>query len=370
MSIAAVKELQALFGRFDHAYHRTPEDVDVVLDRVMSVATCLERLRTDGQIGAYLGGMDSIDRFYRDSSESTLMEDPRDPAIMQAIAEYFPIHTLSGLNFFTGSQDEIMQAAIRSYAAHMQVRSAFTLKNDAVSVVREMAKQGLKNSVDDFLILLEEISQHDPMIMGKADFRVTLCCAFEGVMSANAPFSVSPKLHSLVESYLINSRLEFQIAWPNIESAMGLAKCGYPELAGNLATTVFPRCRTLNERQLLGMKALGIDVDPVMQKIALNPSPGWAQAYFAYLLLTPDTHLEIPGLSLADQGNKAAAKLMIQKLHAEEGFNMTNARLLMGEYGRLYPTEGRDFFEIPKLKPLALTVDRYREASIGADLGL
>jgi len=61
---------------------------------------------------------------------------------------------------------------------------------------------------------------------------------------------------------------------------------------------------------------------------------------------------------------------MIMKICVQDHYNLPYAKQLLGEYGRLYPNEGREFSENPKLKPLAITVDRYREAAMGADLGL
>lgn len=370
MGIAATKEVQTLFGQFEHAYFERPDDVDVLLHRVMAVATCLDRLRSEGCIGAYLGGMDSIDRLYRENAERTLMEDPRDPVVMKAIAEHFPIHTMTGLNFFMKSSDEVMQAAIRSYAAHMQVRSAFTLKNDAASVVRYMAVNGLHRSVDDFLGLMEEISSHDPQIMPPADFGTTLCGAFEGIYDAEAPFAVSKDLHRLVEVHLKNKESQFQISYPNIESAMGLAKAGYHDLAIDIAKSVFPRARKLDDQIIIRMEQIGMKVEPILNRVAQKPTAGWAEAYLAYTLQTERKDLEVNPLSLADSSVKGAAKRMLIKICVQDRFNQTAARSLMAEYGRLYPDEGRDFYENPKLKPLAITVGRYREAAIGSDLGL
>ncbi|AXH59979.1 hypothetical protein [Pseudomonas amygdali] len=370
MSISAVKELQSLFGQFEHSYFEKPDDVDVVLHRVMAVAGCLDRLRIEGNIGAYIGGMDSIDRFYREAPERTIMEDARDPAIMKAIAENLPVHTVSGLNFFMSSTDDVMMSAISSYASHMQVRSAYTLKNDAASVASRMAARGMEKSVDSFLGLMEEISRHDPQIMSKSDFTSTLCCTFEGVLEAERAFVPGRKLRSLVYEYLVKNRVGFEISYPRIESAMGLAKARYPDVANAIAKAVFPRSLHLNDRTILRMETLGMDVQAILRRVAQQPTSGWVYAYFAYRLLTDRNDLDIPSLDLTDITIKGAAKRMLMEICADDGFNQTYAQQLMGEFGRLYPNEGKDFLENQKVKQLALTVDRYRESAMGVDLGL
>lgn len=370
MSISAVKELQSLFGQFEYSYFEKPDDVDVVLHRVMAVASYLDRLRVEGNIGAYIGGMDSIDRLYREAPERTIMEDARDPAIMKAIAENLPVHTVNGLNFFMSSTDDVMMSAISSYASHMQVRSAYTLKNDAASVASRMAHRGMKKSVDSFLSLMEEISRHDPQIMSKSDFTTTLCCTFEGLLEAEQVFVPGQGLQSLVEEYLVKNHVMFEISYPRLEAAMGLAKAGYLDVSNAIAKAVFPRALHLNDRMIFEMEALGMDAQAILNRVVQKPNAGWAEAYFAYRLLTDRNDLNIPSLDLTDSAIKGAAKHMLIKICADDGFNHAYAQQLMGDFARLYPDEGKDFFDNRRVKQVALTADRYRDSAMGADLGL
>lgn len=370
MSVAALKELQGLFGKFEHAYLKRHEEIDHVVNAVMEVASCLSRLRAQGNIGAYLEGMDLVDRFYRETPLQMLLEDERDPLIMKSIAEHYPVHTPNSLCFFMDSSDTIMQSAVRSFVQHLQVASAFTLKDDAYNLARRLASNGMNDALDDLLIFFRDISKHERQIMNEATFRAVLCGAFEGLYESEDANAASPKLTGLANEYLGLGNQHFEILIPKIEAAMGLAKTGFHEMADALALCLYPRTRTTDYRIILEMERCGLSIKPILGRATQAPTAFWSKSFVTYALLTNQAEVDVTKLDMVDTTNKAMVKKLLLSLPEAEAFNQGNAQALMSAFGRLYPNEGREFAECKLLRPLALRVDGFRDSAFSADLGI